>query len=104
MRLQRALAGGVTASSAMTSPVDAVALLLAQWNPLEVPDGIAMSEYQFYAPKLCAKAREGRNLVPSLVEILEGMGIEESDLRSEHYAELQALNDQIKAIFDETSI
>ena len=75
----------------MGHTLSAVEELLAAWNPLEVPRGIALSEYSIYAPVLCRMAKENADVVVGLVEILEGMGIEETDLNSGHMQELRNL-------------
>ena len=85
-------------------PVDVVAELLAKWNPLEVPDGIAFSEYQSYAPVLFSAVRQRKNLVSSLIEILQGMGVEPSDLEPEHYIELENLSESIQKVVEGANV
>ena len=86
----------------MTATLRAVEELLATWNPIEVPEGLAISEYETYAPQLCHLARNGSDLVQGLIEVLGSMGVESTDLSPAHMQELEDLAASIETVVSGT--
>lgn len=50
--------------------------ILAEWNPLAVPAGLAEYEYSSYVPALVYAVTNKRNVKSVLLQILERMGME----------------------------
>ena len=82
------------------SSVEGVNALLAQWNPLNVPEEAAKFEYESYALELAGQAHRGADLVQSLIELLEGFGIEAATLTPTDYNELRCLSQGISTAIE----
>jgi hypothetical protein len=57
--------------SMTTSLFDKINAGLAEWNPIGVPKGLALSEYERYVPLLLSAYNRGQDVKPFLVWVYE---------------------------------
>lgn len=89
----------LTRESLSLSHIREINQLLARWNPLEVPNGIAPSEYLTYAEHLANATYTVFQTEDYLFHLLEEWtGLTKTDLNDEQRQELTALVHQIHRI------
>ena len=74
----------------MKKTIENVNLVLADWNPMGVPDDIATDEYRDYIPTILATLKKKENLMKVLEDILTNkMGLEYDFQNKEHNEDLR---------------
>ena len=69
--------------------------ILADWNPLEVPDYVAQEEYTGYIPVLSKNLCSLEDIESALLEILDALGLEHEDMNLRHTNDLKQVSYKI---------
>jgi hypothetical protein len=75
----------------MSSIVENINRILADWNPLDVPEFIALEEYKGYTPSIL-RSIERQELIHCLEDILiNQLGVDYDSTNKEHLEDLQRI-------------
>jgi hypothetical protein len=88
----------------MKKTIENINHVLADWNPIGVPDDIAREEYKDYLPLILQSIEDRQQLMNCLEDILiNKIGLDYDPMNREHLADLQAVCDRIIKAYEEAS-
>ena len=78
-------------------------LVLAEWNPIDLPDDIATEEYKGYIPLILQSIENRQQLLNCLEDILiNELELEYDYKNKEHLADLQQVCDKLIKAYQKT--
>lgn len=80
----------------MEQIIENINRVLADWNPIDVPENIAIDEYKRYVPLILKSVENRQHLINCLEDILiNRIGVDYDPTDKEHLEDLQQVCDKL---------
>ena len=89
--------------NAMNKTIEAINRVLADWNPINVPDHVATDEYRAYIPSILQSIESRQQLIDCLTDLLiNRLGTEYQTTNESHLKDLLKVADKLLESYKRT--